>query len=281
MNSSAVELTGDLRDELAKNAIIDPRTVPARHHNLKAFGQSAAHAFATFQNVRFDSLAVRIGSGTHAILFNQPFAVFTGKVRNGKAWSDFKEQHPHGNILSVKEHDKAQAIASAVRSDERANRVLFGPGVIHERTILWEQLGRARRSTPDARSDRHLCELKTTRCAEPGRFQRDGVFRAYNAQLADQSAAIEFETGRPPKDVYIVAVESVFPYVVEVMRLTPRALEHGARLNRIWLEQLLACEAANAWPGYSQSISDFDVMDDASDLVFGDDGDDSATEGQE
>jgi len=36
------------------------------------------------------------------------------------------------------------------------------------------------------------------------------------------------------------------------------------------MERLLACEAANEWPGYAQSIVDFDVPDEL-ELDFGDD----------
>ena len=287
MNDDMLALTGDLADMLdpgpAQHMLIDPRSVPLRFHNLKAMGQSAAHCLHSFQDGRPDSLALRLGSGTHAMLFGQLVAVFdrpakkgSGRApRSGAAWTEFQAAHAGAVILSRKEHDKASAIADAIWSHADASRLLFGPSVLHEATIRWQQQGRERQSTPDCRGRSSWCgapilvELKTTRCAEPGRFTRDAMYRGYHAQLADQSAAIDYETGQKPSEVYIVAVETAEPYVVQVMQLTQRALDHGAKLCRLWLERYLTCEAANAWPGYVAGVTEFDVPDDEIGLVFG------------
>lgn len=154
--------------------------------------------------------------------------------------------------------------------------LLFGPGVVHEQTLEWEQCGRKRRSTPDVRSEHYVTELKTTRCAEPGRFVRDGLFRAYNAQIADQIAAVAAVTGKRPSKGYVVAVESTPPYPVTVFELTPRALERGEQLVRLWLERLLVCEASNHWPAYRECIESFDVPEDDIELVFGDEEEEAA-----
>lgn len=276
MNDPALSMTAELAAELASNnlrLLVDPRTQPARFHNLKAMAQSAAHCFESFQSTRWDSLALRIGAGSHAMLFNQPYAVFTGKVRNGKVWDAFKEEHADKPILSVRERKRAEAIAASIRRHGEASALLFADGAIHEQTILWEQLGRARRSTPDVRHPHWVVELKTTRCSEPNRFTRDGTFRGYHAQLADQLEAVRFETGRRPDKGYIVAVESVPPHAVTVLELTERALDRGAALCRGWLEQLLVCEGANHWPAYRECIEMFDVADDEIDLVFSDNAD--------
>jgi hypothetical protein len=34
-------------------------------------------------------------------------------------------------------------------------------------------------------------------------------------------------------------------------------LERGARLCRLWFEQLLVCEESGVWPGYSEAIVDW------------------------
>ncbi len=272
-------MTAELAAELARNGrrtLVDPRSVPARFHNLKAMGQSPAHCFQSFQDDKWDSLALRIGKGTHAMMFGQPIAVWdqpaakgTGKApRNGKVWDAFRATNAHATILSRKEHDKASRIVTSLKAHQVAADLLFAPGVLHESTIMWEQSGRKRRSTPDARGEAHLVELKTARCVHPERFRRDGLFRAYHAQLADQAEAIEYATGSRPWAVYIVAVETVEPYVVQVMQLTQRALDDGARLCRAWLAQLLQCERDNDWPGYSQVIREFDLSDSEVELSF-------------
>ena len=272
MIDSALSMSAELAAELGasnRRLLIDPRTLPVRFHNMKAMGQSAAHCLASFQDRRFDSLPIRIGAGSHAMMFDQPWTVFPGKVRNGKVWDAFKSEHSDKPILNAKERDVAEAIAASVRAHDEAAALLFGPEMIREQTINWQQLGRSRRSTPDVRGPHWIVELKTTRCAEPGRFTRDGMFRGYHAQLADQMNAVEYETGRRPSKAYIVAVESSPPHVVTVMELTDRAIERGDSLCRGWLERLLVCEADNSWPGYRECIEMFDVGDDPVDLVFG------------
>jgi hypothetical protein len=42
----------------------------------------------------------------------------------------------------------------------------------------------------------------------------------------------------------------------------------GERLCRVWLEKLLACEAADRWPGYCQSFEEWDIETDV-ELTFG------------
>jgi hypothetical protein len=281
MLESVASLSGELRDELAVNsepAPIDTRSMPLRFGNLKAMGQSAAHCLQSFRYAESGSLAIRIGAGTHAVSFDQPFAVF-GARRAGAVWEAFKLANADRPILNAKEMARAQAIAGSLRSNPLASRLLFSDGVKHEQTILWEQQGRARRSTPDARGFRYLVDLKTTRCAQPDQFGRDAMKRSYHAQLADYCDAIEAADGTRPTEVYIVAVESVPPYAVTVLRLTARALEQGARLCRMWFEQFIACEQSNAWPAYCESIVDLDVPDDDVGLVFGDDND--SNEGNE
>ena len=284
MDEATMALTGELAEMIEPAAtesprpLVNPRSVPLRFHNLKAMGQSPAHCFQSFQSGRWESLALRLGAGTHAMLFGQPVALWdqpaakgNGKApRNGGAWTKFQAANAGAVILNRKEHDQSAAIAAAIRSHPDAARLLFSPNVLHESTIRWTQQGRERQSTPDARGPSHLVELKTTRCAEPGRFQRDAMFRGYHAQLADQSAAIESSTGVRPSEVYIVAVETVEPYVVQVLQLTSRALEQGEKLCRIWFERYMDCERSNAWPGYCAAISEFDVPDDDIGLVFPD-----------
>ncbi|MGH7175810.1 MAG: PD-(D/E)XK nuclease-like domain-containing protein [Tepidisphaeraceae bacterium] len=282
MTEAALAMSAELADELARNGrrkVIDPRTVPLRFHHLKATGQSPAHGYQSFQDDRWDTLALRLGKGTHAMLFGQPIAIWdqpaakgSGRApRNGKAWDAFRSANSHATVLNRNEHDKASRIVTSIRSHELASELLFAPGVLHESTINWTQDGRARRSTPDARGTTHFVELKTTRCAQPDRFRRDGMYRAYHAQLADQANAIEASTGNRPWSAYIVAVETVEPYVVQVMQLTQRALEQGDQLCRDWFSRVRTCEESGQWPGYQAGVCEFDIPDERIDLRFDDD----------
>lgn len=279
MNAETEELTALLAAELADNEelsrsdvetaqaaprYVDTRTIPARFHHLMAMGRSPAHGRASFAGSGDpDTLAKRLGSGTHAMLLGKPWIIYPGRRVKGKknpsAWDTFAAQHADKVIMSTKEHAQAKAMCEAIRSHEIANRLLFSPGVVHEQTIWWEQNGRKRRSTPDARGRIHVVEVKTARSVERERFCRDAGYRGYHAQLADQSAAIEALTGAKPREVYVVAVESTWPHVVAVFQATNTALELGANLCRDWLDRLVRAEATGHWPGYSEKVEPLDI----------------------
>lgn len=254
-----------------RRKVVDPRTLPARFHHLRAAGLSGAHCLHAFQGDSDDSLAKRLGSGAHAITFEKPFEVWRQPAkknpkkvapRSGDVWKAFQAEHAGKPILTVAEYDHAMRIVEAIRNHPVASRLLFGSGMIHERSIIWSEHGRARRSTPDARGTSHLVELKTTRCAAPWRFRRDAKNMAYHAQLADQRAAIAHEqNGRAPREAFIVAVENVAPYVVQVYEAKPRDLELGDKLRMIWAERLAIFEATNLWGGYSPGIEPLDIED--------------------
>jgi len=251
---------------------IDPRTVPVRFSNLKRIGQSPMHYWHAVQHGYEETLPMRLGSGVHALLFDQPWTVWTGSgtgkkpVRNGKVWDAFERDNIDKCILSIGEYRKARAISEAVKRKERAYELLTEG--VRESPISWTCLGRACASRPDVRNPGRIVELKSTKCAEPGRFARDGRWRAYHAQLAFYlDAVIQSGLGTPDR-AYIVAVESAPPYPVTVLRLTERAIDIGRRMCRLWLEQLLACEAEEYWPGYLESDAEFDIPDEEGSLII-------------
>lgn len=288
MNAEAEQLSARLRDELAANEplsrdaieaaqdaprFVDTRQYPVRFHNLRETGKSPAHGRASFvSGYSPDSLATRIGAGTHAMMFDKPWIVYKGRRVKGRLkkdgtktesdWDKFSKEHAGKVIMSPSEHAHAEAMCRAVKEHPIANRLLFGEGIVHEQTIEFVQGGRARRSTPDARGAFHITELKSARCVERQRFCRDAGYRGYAAQLADQCAAVQALTGRKPREAYIVAVESSWPHVVQVFQATDRALELGAHLCREWLDRLTLCEQTGDWPGYSVRIEALEVWED-------------------
>lgn len=273
MDNAVVDMTGQLRDEIAANdqaPAIDPRTVPARFSTLKQFSQSPAHYLHAVQRGYDETLSMRIGSGAHAVLFGTPFEVWTGKVRNGKAWEAFQDEHDGKLILSVKEHAEAVAIASSVKADRLARQVLFCDGTQYEQRIDWSWQDRAFRSTPDAHSRRHLVDLKCLRSAAPDRVMWQSLKMFYHAQAALYRRALN-ESGRAIKDCYLVVVENKPPYPVTVLRFTEPTLEQGDKSCTIWMEQLRNCESSGVYPGYCQSIVDLELPgSEMDDLIFAD-----------
>ncbi|MBA2683778.1 MAG: PD-(D/E)XK nuclease-like domain-containing protein [Gemmatimonadaceae bacterium] len=274
MNTEALERTGELQAMLRDSSNEDTREHPLRNSHLKAMGRSPLHCRHAILCDTEPTLAMRVGSGVHSLLLGgPPLACYPGKVRRGREYDAFCESQPDNAIVMTSaDYDRSHRIAESVRRDPLAMDVLYRPGSVYEQTILWEQNGRARRCTPDVRSDTHLAELKSTRNAAPEKFRWDAIRMGYHGQLADYANAIHATTGTYPKDVFIVAVEQLPPFGVSVHRLTTRALDMGERMVRAWLELLLVCEETGLWPGYSQSVIEFDV-DEPEEFVF-DSGDD-------
>lgn len=257
--------------------VVDPRTVPVRFSNLKAMARSPVHYWQAVQRGFEETLPMRLGSGIHAMLFNQPWTVWTGSgngkkpVRSGKAWDAFEQNNIDKTILSIAEYKRARAITESIKRKERAMELLFAPGTVHEKQINWTCLGRACSSRLDGRHPARVIELKSTKCSDPVRFSNDGRWRAYHAQCAFYLDADRFDRERSsivvpsasgtPTPAFVIAVESTPPFPVTVLRLTERAIDIGRRMCRLWLERVLACEAEDYWPGYIDGDAEFDVPD--------------------
>jgi hypothetical protein len=256
---------------------IDPRTLPCRYSALKQFAVSPLHYWHAMQDQYEETLSMRLGSGCHALLFGTPLAVWTGKTRNGKAWEQFKADRAGMLILSESELRKADAMRTALRSSALAMSVLFGPGMVHEERVDWTWNGRAYRSTPDGASKTVLADLKCLRSAKPDDVMWQSKKAQYHAQAAMYRRALN-ERGASIGDCFLVVVENKPPHTVTVMRFTPMALEQGERSLAFWDEQRRACESANEYPGYVQSVVDLDLpSDDMGGLVFPDDDNEQET----
>lgn len=253
---------------------VDPRTVPVRFSNLKMIGKSPAHYRHAVQRGWDPSLSRRVGSGTHAMMFDLPWTVWTGSgngkkpVRNGGPWEAFRNANPGKAIMSIGEYRKSRAISDSLKRNDRAMELLRGPGTVREQQVSWKCLDRECVSTPDVRGPGYVVDLKTDKCAEPGKFAKSGRWYGYHAQLAFYLDAVAAAGLGKPDRAYIVAVENVAPYPVTILRLTDRALDLGRRMCRIWLEQLLVCEADDYWPGYVESDAEFDVPDEEQTLII-------------
>jgi len=231
--------------------------------DLKQMAKSPAHVRHAVETGWTPARYLTIGTLAHAILLGGDYVVFEGQ-RRGKAWEAFEAEHEGWTIATRKEFDEAEAMAHAVLAHPVAVRLLDGE---KERAWAATMYGRKCAGRIDV-SGRATVELKTTNDAEPGRFQRQCLRMGYHAQLAwyqDARRAL----GEDPGEAFIIGVESKAPFPVTIFRLTPRALLEGQKLNRLWVERLAACEAADEWPGYVQSVVDLDIAEDAGLIIDG------------
>lgn len=234
--------------------------IPLRFSHLKKLALSPAHYRHAVEHSD-DFRQLRVGSATHALVFENELVCCYDGIRRGKEWEQFKLDHTGCILLNRAEYDDASAIAQAVKKNPLVQELglLDGEG-ISETTLDWKYCGRVARSTPDRFTRHFVLDLKTTRCAKPDWFMREITKMAYHSQLAFYQDAIEHVHGYRPDAAYIVAVESKAPYPVVVFRLTPELLEAGHRQCRAWFEQLKIAEDSNCWTGYTDSIVVADVQ---------------------
>lgn len=240
--------------------LVDPCTLAVRFTRLKAFSLSPAHYLLAAQNEVKNSIAIRMGAGFHAALFeNRPLVCYDGR-RAGKAWERFERHHLEQNavILNVKEYGIAMGMVNAVRTHDIAMRLLFD-GTTLEHGIDWSIGARACRSTPDSFAKNRNIDLKSARCTEPRWIAREALRRHYHAQLAFYDDAIEDEIKTRPDEDYLVCVENVAPYNVTILRIPDATREVGMKLHRGWWQRLQLAEATGTYSGYVESPIDLDL----------------------
>lgn len=241
-------------------AVVDPLTIPVRFSRLKLMCRSAAHYLHAVTHERPDTGAYKLGRAVHrTVLQGYEPTVYDGR-RAGKEWEAFAASHEVAeDILNVREAEQAHAVSQAVLNTPHAMELLALGDI--ERTLHWALDGRHCQGTPDVFTAGRVVDLKTCRDAHPERLMRDALRYAYHAQLAWYLDGVRLSGAGTPSEAYIVAVESTPPHPVTVLRLTPHTLDLGARQCRLWLEHLRSCEQSGQWPGYCQSVVDFDAPD--------------------
>lgn len=300
---AAERMPDDLREELAapdrrKRLVVDPRTVPVRFSTLKEMARSPLHYWHAVQGgFRDETLSMRLGTGTHALVFGTPEVVVyrggemadaKGKVkkytavRSGACWEAFQAEHEGKVILSDSEYEKARAMADALLGDLDADPLLFAPGTKHEHDLQWEVeivvggvLHRRKcKGRLDALGPVAVTDLKGVKSADPRYFPIQAAKADWHAQAvwyADGAKA----AGLGERVPYLVAVENSAPHMVTVWPLSASAIDHGRRRYMSWLERLIEHEQCNEWPGYAPGPIEFHVpkflVDDPAPVNDGDD----------
>jgi len=229
---------------------------PRHFSTLKNMARSPAHYLSSVLEPREPTAPMRFGNICHSILFRQPHIVWP-KQRRGKDWEAFEASRPANDtrlVITQDEYDRARRVCDAIGANPDATRVLVGQ---HEVERTWSMLCTPCAGRLDVLGDRYVTEFKTTTNSHPATFMRGAMRLGYHAQLPWYIDGV----GQPDWDAYIVAVEVAPPYAVTVFQLSPRVLQEGRKLYRLWMEQLLVCESTNDWPAYCQSVVPFDMPD--------------------
>lgn len=220
------------------------------------------------------------GTAAHAFILephrvDTDFALWTGKVRNGKAWDLFQEANAGKQILNQTEWDEVVAMQSAVRSSPAAMHYLK-EGVA-EVTMQWtdphsNRIYHARVDWVTMVDDQLVfVDLKTTRDSSSRKFCSDAYRLGYHIQFAlyaDGGFHVFHETPR----FVVIAVENKAPFDCAVYNVPDEVLEHGHNEYTRLEELLCMCEQSGEWPGRNLAETDlalpaWAVEDDDEDLA--------------
>jgi len=209
--------------------------------------------------------AVVLGSASHSLVLTPdlfaheflPMPLCDGRTKEGKKIkSDTLSLAEGRKVISDSIYSKACHISESVLSDA-ASRKLFDGDFIPEAAFFWKCpfSGLMMRSKLDgiAGNGEYIIELKTTRSAEPSKFERDAYNMGYDLSAFHYLEGVRQSGFENCKDVYIIAVETEAPYAVQCYKASERFLASG---NEKWLDAVNKLEQGlnqSIWPGYVNS----------------------------
>lgn len=262
---------------------------------LKELKRSALHYQYRLANpLMSDSLT--LGTAAHVATleperFDTQFCIWNRRgesgnlcPRKGQFWDKFVAGHPGQSVLTEKEHDKALALAAAVRADACAMRYLESgePEVTMQWVLTSESMLRQPvevecRGRVDwlTRIDGapYLIGLKTARDCRAFQFGSQAARLGYHLQWSWYHQGYKAITGLAPRMKEIV-VESAPPYDVAVYDITEDVLLQGQAEYEGLLRHLIECEQRKEWLGTANGMEQiltlptwaYDALDDLSDL---------------
>jgi hypothetical protein len=198
------------------------------------------------------------------------------KVRLGKVWDAFKEEHEGQTIITRKERDAMVGIAVAVRRNKAVAELLHDGR--SELSMIWKDraIGRLFKGRIDyLREDGRpvIIDMKTTRDSRPFKFGAQAYSLGYHIKLALYQNGYFALTGEIVR-VKIIAVENKAPFETAVYNVPPEVLQQGQDDYAQLMQQIIDCEALGVWPGANEAESDLslptyaytEVSDDLADL---------------
>jgi hypothetical protein len=163
--------------------------------------------------------------------------------------------------ILVAEHDKAKAMAAAVRAHPLASRLLSPEYVTPEQTLVWfdKDAGIWCRAMLDGlplRSDRRMIipDYKTAASAEPRALSKAVNENGYHCQAPWYVDGIRtLGLDDDPAFVFICQ-EKTPPYLITIVQPDEYALDVGRQRNRKARHVYAKCRATNTWPTYADDV---------------------------
>ena len=235
---------------------------------LKAMARSPAHYRLACESAREVTRPMTVGAVADAMVFgDRGYAVYPGKVRNGKEWEAWSAANAGKFQCIGSEYEDAKRVATSVLTDPIARQLLAGGE--YQRTIQWEAYGLPMAAGLEGQrggidligrgcaltdGEPFLADMKVTQSTEPSEFARHAWKMLWHCQGAAYLDACE-ALAIPAKRFYLIGVEASSG-VVTVLPVSPAAIEAGRKSLHRWAEMLRQCEREDRWPGYVDGMAE-------------------------
>lgn len=165
----------------------------------------------------------------------------------------FRHTHQHKAILTGDQMCEARAMAKSVEEHPASRFLLNKANGKAEVSLFWRDPVNdvdCKSRFDWLRNDGLIVDLKTTRCAKPGDFEKLAYDHRYHVQAAFYMEAYRQVTGNEPAGFAFVAVEKEPPYPACVYLAQPDFLELGRREWERDLKIYAECLRKDEWPAY-------------------------------
>lgn len=184
----------------------------------------------------------------------------TIKQRRGKEYEAFKASAGDRHILTASQMNEAQRIASAVRANPVAVRIIEGADAIEQSVFAEEfETGVLCKCRPDIRTNSRLYDLKTTRNSAGRSFAHSARNFRYHVQAAFYLDVCRWAGIDVDKFGFIAVDTDVMPYQCTVFHsMSDGTMDQGRGLYLSDLKTYAQCVETGEWPGYPD---EYDVLD--------------------
>lgn len=233
---------------------------------LKSCPQKFKHALSA---PREDTGALAMGRAIHTAalqpeLFNKEFLclpeIDRRTTKGREEYAALCASNPDKTILKAAEFNKALEIATEIRSNRHAMRLL--EGAFKELSVDWTD--KATGIQCKARLDAYnedigtVVDIKTTIDASPQGFARKLYGYGYNRQAAWYLESLKAHNEAAHHFVFI-AVEKEPPYSIGLYRLSDEAIRLSRSENEALLRKYAECLRTDSWPGYTDGVEDISI----------------------
>lgn len=239
---------------------------------ISLFERSPAHYR---ENYRKETQALRLGSAIHECVTNlRRFQELylrgpenpkkdEGSKKTLKYWKDAQRDVPDGKtLLTPEEYDMAVFMREKLHRHKIAGGLLKTAEQV-ECSLVWDdpQTGIRCKGRADILNERFkvITDLKTTQDAREYSFSKSIYDYNYHRQAAFYLRGM-LALGRPEfQGFVIIAVEKDPPFECVVHKLSKSTIDCGEKRIREVMPSILACQAANNWPGYAESLNEINL----------------------